>query len=75
MIYQHINGLIQEAIEVKLIHPEDHIYARNQVMNLLHLESFPAETVGLTEDSIPNLLDKIIAYAIENNVIDRKSVV
>ena len=30
----------------------------------------PATTEGTTDDSIPNLLDKIIAYATENNVID-----
>ncbi|MEK5069951.1 UDP-glucose--hexose-1-phosphate uridylyltransferase [Sporosarcina sp. FSL K6-1508] len=70
MIYQQIKGLIRKAVEVELIDDTDQIYVTNQVLALLHLESMPATTESKPDDSIPNILDKIIAYAIKNNVID-----
>ncbi|WP_404455592.1 UDP-glucose--hexose-1-phosphate uridylyltransferase [Virgibacillus necropolis] len=70
MIFQHIEGLIQKAVEVALIEPGDRIYTRNRVINLLNLESFPENVEAVTADSIPNLLEKMIAYAVENNVIE-----
>ena len=70
MIYQEISGLIEKAIEVKLIEASDKIYVRNQVMNLLGLEAFPAEEAQPIKDTIPNLLDQIIAYAIGHCVIE-----
>ena len=42
MIEQDIAGLIQKALEAGFIEPADVNYARNQVMNLLGLESFPS---------------------------------
>jgi len=69
MIYQHIGGLIGQALQVELIEPADEIYVRNQVLALLELKSFP-EILTLTNDTIPNLLEQIISYAVENNVIE-----
>ncbi|ASN04155.1 UDP-glucose--hexose-1-phosphate uridylyltransferase [Virgibacillus necropolis] len=70
MIFQHVSGLIEKAIDVELIEPEDRIYARNRVINLLQLESFPEKVDAITDDSIPNLLEKVIAYAVDNNVFE-----
>lgn len=70
MIVQHITGLIHQAIKSKLIEKEDRIYVRNQVMNLLNLDSFPEEVESPTVDTIPNILDKIISYAVEHDVIE-----
>ena len=70
MIYQHISGLIQKGIDTELIETADQIYVRNQVLALLKLESFPEITNNKTDDTIPNLLEKIITYAVENNVIE-----
>ncbi|WP_449355807.1 UDP-glucose--hexose-1-phosphate uridylyltransferase [Virgibacillus natechei] len=70
MIYQDISGLIQKAVEKELIDQADHIYVRNQVMRLLHLESFPEKVTHQTNDFIPNILEKIIAYAVGNDVIE-----
>lgn len=70
MIYQHLSGLIQKAINTELIEASDHIYARNQVMNLLNLEAYPEQIDHKTEDSIPNLLEKIVDYAVETHVIE-----
>ena len=70
MIYDDIAGLIQQGIEVKLIEPEDSIYVQNQVMNLLQLDSFPDNVNSITVDSIPNILERIISYAIVHHVIE-----
>ena len=53
-----------------LIAKADQIYVRNQVLALLKLEAFPETTNNQTDDTIPNLLEKIITYAIKNNVIE-----
>src|SRR5699024_1139194 len=68
-IYKHITGLVKKAIEVDLIEEADHIYARNQVLALLQIEAYPEPLPEATDDTIPNLLDKIIAYAVEQEVI------
>ena len=70
MIFHYLTGLIDRAIEAELIEPTDQIYVRNQVMNLLKLDSFPEEVHHTSNDSIPNLLEKIIKYAVENQVIE-----
>lgn len=70
MIYKHIQGLITKAIHTNLIDEQDKIYARNQVLDLLNLESFPELIANPTDDSIPNLLEKIIDYAVTEHVIE-----
>lgn len=70
MIYQHISGLIQKAIDAELIEPADYIYVQNQVMNHLGLQAFPEEVNRITDDSIPNLLEKLVDYAVGNDVIE-----
>ncbi|OZU88283.1 UDP-glucose--hexose-1-phosphate uridylyltransferase [Virgibacillus indicus] len=70
MIYEHIAGLIQKAIDAELIEPADYIYVQNQVMNHLNLQAFPEEVDHSTNDSIPNLLEKIVDYAVKNDVIE-----
>lgn len=70
MIVSHIQGLIDQALNVRLIEKEDEIYARNRVLDLLQLEVYPDTKPESTEDTIPNLLEKMIDYAVENNVIE-----
>lgn len=70
MIYQDIAGLIQKALEIELIEPADRIYIRNQVMSLIGLEVFPDEEIQPVNDTIPNLVEKITAYAVEQGVIE-----
>lgn len=70
MILEHIQGLIQKAIETKLIYASDRIYVFNQLLSLLGIENCSEITEQITEDTIPNLLEKITAFAVENNVIE-----
>lgn len=69
MIYQYIADLIHKALEVELIEPADTIYVQNQVMYLLGLDSFPEIEDQKSIDHIPDILEKIISYAVEHNVI------
>ncbi|WP_174614428.1 UDP-glucose--hexose-1-phosphate uridylyltransferase [Virgibacillus ihumii] len=70
MIYEHIEGLIHRAIRIGLIKKIDRIYVRNQIMHKLRLDSFPENTVPYPNETIPDLLDKIVDYAVKNQVID-----
>lgn len=70
MIYTHIASLIKKGIEVKLIESADHIYVRNQVMHQLGLPSFPEHSPEVVDVSIPDLLEKIIDWAVSEQVIE-----
>ncbi|WP_413374974.1 UDP-glucose--hexose-1-phosphate uridylyltransferase [Alkalihalobacillus sp. 1P02AB] len=70
MINEHIAGLIKKATEAGLIEHADQHYVLNQVIHQLGLEAFPASVTQPTDDTIPNLIEKLIDYAIEQNVIE-----
>ncbi|MGP4105842.1 UDP-glucose--hexose-1-phosphate uridylyltransferase [Virgibacillus sp. L01] len=70
MIYEQISSLIEKAIEAELIEQVDRIYVRNQVMHQLGLPSFPEDKHASTNNSIPDLLEDIISWAIEQDVIE-----
>ncbi len=69
MIQQTLAGLIHKALATGLIERDDIDYARNQVMHLLELDAFPEETIEPLDGTIPNLLEELIDYAVENGVI------
>ncbi|WP_223635478.1 UDP-glucose--hexose-1-phosphate uridylyltransferase [Planococcus sp. 4-30] len=69
MVYETLEGLLDKALESDLIEAADTDYVRNQVLNLLSLESFPEERIEPADDTIPNLLENLIAYAVERGVI------
>jgi UDPglucose--hexose-1-phosphate uridylyltransferase len=69
-IFRLIQQLINEAIKVQLIDKEDEIYVRNQVLSLLHLEDFKLSTqVTSSKGGIPDLLEKMITYALKHDII------
>lgn len=69
MIFQHIRGLVQKALQNGLIHSCDEIYVTNQLLVLLKLDAFPEFQVHPTEDTIPNILAKINTYALDKGFI------
>lgn len=69
-VFEDITGLIQQAKNAQLIEQQDEVYARNQVLNLLDIQSFPKQLNTITNDTIPNLLEKLITYAIQQDVIE-----
>lgn len=70
MIHHTLAGLIQKALATGLIEKDDIDYARNQAMHLLQLDAFPEGAVESTDDTIPNLLEALNDYAVENGVIE-----
>jgi UDPglucose--hexose-1-phosphate uridylyltransferase len=70
-IFHSIQQLINRSIKAQLINIDDEIYARNQLLSLLQLEDFPFteyhEEVLL---EIPDLLEEIVGYAVEKEVVE-----
>ncbi|WP_429472545.1 UDP-glucose--hexose-1-phosphate uridylyltransferase [Neobacillus sp. B4I6] len=71
MIYQLIQQLINQAIAAQLIEREDEVYARNQILSLLHLTEFKeVDAAGESNFDIPDLLDLIVDYACNQGIIE-----
>src|SRR5699024_6692033 len=68
-VFEDIAGLMNQAKQVHLIEEQDETYVRNQVLHLLDLEAFPEQLASATNDTIPNLMEKLISYAIRENVV------
>jgi len=70
VIYNVIHQLVSQAVTAKLIEEEDMIYARNQVLSLLGLEAYSETDEEFEDKEIPDLLDILVEYACENNIIE-----
>ncbi|WP_411801538.1 UDP-glucose--hexose-1-phosphate uridylyltransferase [Bacillus glycinifermentans] len=69
LVYKYIESLIQKALAVELIEPADVNYARNQVLDQLGLVSFPEGQIETIDESIPDLLESLVACAVKEDVI------
>lgn len=69
VINQLIQQLIDKAISAQLIEPDDEIYARNQILSLLHLVEFK-ESNGESDLEIPDLLEQIVDYACTQGIVE-----
>ncbi|PAF19035.1 UDP-glucose--hexose-1-phosphate uridylyltransferase [Terribacillus saccharophilus] len=70
MIYSDIETLLEQTCKEDLIQERDIIYVRNQVMHLLKITTYPAHKILTSSDSIPDLVDRIIEYAVKEDIID-----
>jgi len=68
-IHALIQSLLDQSMECEMIEREDEIYARNQLMSLLQLAEFPEKMEGIKGVSIPEVLEQIIQYAFEKEMI------
>ncbi|WP_407270194.1 UDP-glucose--hexose-1-phosphate uridylyltransferase [Radiobacillus sp. PE A8.2] len=68
-IYKRISQLVAKGVEVELIEKSDAIYVRNQILGHLQLASFE-EDYTPTDKSIPDLLEELITYAVDNNIVE-----
>ena len=67
-IYQAIASLVTRAVEQRMIEPEDEIYCKNRIINLLGLTEYvEREPADL---DIPELLEMVTGYAAQNGVIE-----
>lgn len=69
-IYQIIQQLIDCALALKFIEAEDEIYVRNQVLYLLDIDDFIVEEKIQGDVAIPDLLEKLVDYACQQEVIE-----
>ncbi|MFD1849333.1 UDP-glucose--hexose-1-phosphate uridylyltransferase [Oceanobacillus bengalensis] len=69
MIAKDIAALIHRALEAGLIESVDTNYVRNQVMHLLQMDTFPENVESQPDETIPDILEKLIAYAVREGVI------
>lgn len=73
-IYVLLEKLIQQATNKKLMEQLDTVYVQNQIMSLLKLEYIPDQIDSgdylSADDTIPNLLEQIIAWAMERQIIE-----
>lgn len=70
MINTQINRLINFGLQKNLIHPEDSVYARNLLLALLQVRDFQVEEVKEELETATPILEKILEYAVENNLIE-----
>lgn len=68
-IFSVIQSLVEKAFAVNLIESEDRIYARNRLLSLLGFEGFPEHMEETEEGEIPDLVEKLVSYAVEKNLI------
>lgn len=70
MLNTQINRLIHFGLQKKLIYPEDSVYARNLLLALLHQNDFKEEEINETLKTATPILEKILEYAVEHNLIE-----
>ncbi|WP_366248023.1 UDP-glucose--hexose-1-phosphate uridylyltransferase [Terribacillus aidingensis] len=70
MIYSDIEALLEQTCKEDLIKERDIIYVRNQVMHLLKMTTYPAHKILTSSGSIPDLVDRIVDYAVNEDIID-----
>ncbi|KGP90238.1 galactose-1-phosphate uridylyltransferase [Pontibacillus chungwhensis BH030062] len=70
-IHDRIQQLVDLSVSESLIEREDSVYTRNQVLALMGLEEFTPE--GKNEDTdltIPDVLEELINYAVDEGLIE-----
>ncbi len=68
-IFETVEQLVNKAVRARLIGEEDRVYARNQVLSLLHLDEFHEPEEGGVDQDIPDLLGMLVDYACEKGII------
>ncbi|YCA42391.1 UDP-glucose--hexose-1-phosphate uridylyltransferase [Bacillus sp. JZ8] len=68
-IFSVIQSLVEKAFALNLIESEDRIYARNRLLSLLGFEGFPEHMEETEEGEIPDLVEKLVSYAVKKNII------
>ena len=70
MINYEINRLINFAMQQKLITEEDKIYSTNMILGTLNLNEFDPSEVNETLETPTPILENILDYAAEQNLIE-----
>jgi UDPglucose--hexose-1-phosphate uridylyltransferase len=66
-----IQQLMDKALALGMMEREDEIYIRNQILLLLGINEFAADAAGeQTDESMPEVLEELVAYACRHKVIE-----
>ncbi|MFB1049741.1 UDP-glucose--hexose-1-phosphate uridylyltransferase [Paraliobacillus sp. JSM ZJ581] len=69
-IFQIIEQLVKKGIEHELITLQDEVYVRNQILGLLQVEGFLSPKLETTIQDIPDLLEALVDYAVQEKIIE-----
>lgn len=70
MINYEINRLINFSMQQNLISEEDKMYSTNMILGVLNLNEFESEEVNETLETPTPILENILDYATEQNLIE-----
>ncbi len=70
MVYGAIKQLVQYGLETGLITDTDAIYARNQILDTLHMEEYEEPEGDLGEVKLEEILKELLDYACEKGLIE-----
>lgn len=65
-----ITGFIEQSIEMGDLHPLDEVYITNRLLDLLEVEAFQKESGSSKTATRLEMLDALVEYAVETEVID-----
>jgi len=69
-LQEKIQALVHKAIESNLIEKEDEIYCTNQVMELFGLKDIEKKYTYDKEETIPDILEELMDFAVKCNIIE-----
>ena len=69
MIEQSIKNLVEYGIRCNLLTTEDRVFTVNRILEVLGLDEYN-EPESVTSDNLEDILKDIIAYGIENNLLE-----
>lgn len=69
-VQEKIQALVHKAIESNLIEKEDEVYCINQVIELFGLKDIEKKDNYDKEESIPDILDELMDFAVKSNIIE-----
>ncbi|AOT71583.1 UDP-glucose--hexose-1-phosphate uridylyltransferase [Geosporobacter ferrireducens] len=74
-IYREIKCLIHYGIQKGLLDPQDEVYARNRILEILHLDEYEAVRVDAESLEEPQpILNRILDYAYEKGILEEDTV-
>lgn len=65
-----VTGFIEQSIKIGDLNPLDEVYITNRLLDLLDIEEFEKESDDSVTASRLDILDALVEYAVETNVIE-----
>ena len=69
MISQSVKKLVAYGLETGLIEKEDEIFARNRILEILHIDEYTADDSECVCENLEETLGELLTYAVEKELI------